>query len=368
MAKTMADSVQELKDKGYKPCPNCGAYYNPAEPNVKDWHCRSCGADLSHSPNEATGVRVSDEELVKQFSELTTKANLLKNLAIVFIVGVIILWIAVHPLLGVVSAIVAAVLYFMSNKASKKAKTYLANNITRDILSSVFDDCIYAAGQRLPNKLLREADFISSWDVSGGSDLISAKYKGHPINFSDIHLSEEVESRDSDGNTTTSYETRFKGQWMILELEHEVSAKLRLRENAERTGKLSRIILGDRKEGKSDVQTESEEFNKRFQILTEDPHNAFYILTPHFIEFILSADDAANAQTFLCFFENRVHIACNTGRDSFELKKSDGANLDAIRERMKSELSYITSIVDELLKNEYLFSIENKEKEDTALA
>ena len=69
----------------------------------------------------------------------------------------------------------------------------------------------------------------------------------------------------------------------------------------------------------------------------------------------MSADDAANTRTYLSFVENRVHIACYTGKDSFELQKNDGANLDAVRSRMKSELRYITSIADELLKNEYLF-------------
>lgn len=69
----------------------------------------------------------------------------------------------------------------------------------------------------------------------------------------------------------------------------------------------------------------------------------------------MSADDAADTRTYLSFVENRVHIACYTGKDSFELQKNDGANLDAIRARMKSELRYITSIADELLKNEYLF-------------
>ena len=40
---TMNGNVEELKAQGYQPCPGCGAYYNPADPNVKDWHCSNCG-------------------------------------------------------------------------------------------------------------------------------------------------------------------------------------------------------------------------------------------------------------------------------------------------------------------------------------
>ncbi len=351
---TMNGTVEELKAQGYKPCPGCGAYYNPADPKVKDWHCSNCGTDLNLSPEEAAAVRLSDAELAGQLSSLNKKANTMKILALVCAIGIFVLWL-IHPLIGAAMFIPAAVFAVLSAKAGSKAKTLLANNITRDILSEGFDECIYAADYRLPDETLREAALIPNWDLATGSDLISAKYRGHTINFSDIELSEEVEREDSDGNTSTSYETKFKGQWMILELGRAVPAKLRLRENIERTGKLSRKLFGERIENKDDVKTENEAFNKRFQILTEDEHSAFYILTPHFMEFIMSADDAANTRTYLSFVENRVHIACYTGKDSFELQKNDGANLDAVRSRMKSELRYITSIADELLKNEYLF-------------
>lgn len=363
MAKTMADEVQNLLLKGYKPCPNCGVYFNPADPKVKDWHCSNCQADLTLPPEEAAKARISDAELSSQLTALHKKANTLKILALVCVIGVFVLWI-VHPLLGASAFIPAAVFAVLSAKAGSKTKNLLANNITRDILSQVFEKCIYSAEHCLPDELLREAALIPKWDMATGSDLISAKYKGHTINFSDIELSEEIEREDSDGNTSTSYETKFKGQWMILELEREVPAKLRLRENLERSGKLSKKLFGERYKDKSDVQTENAEFNKRFQILTEDPHSAFYILTPHFMEFILSADDAANTRTYLCFFENRVHIACYTGKDSFELRKNDGANLDQLRARMKMELRYITSIADELLKNEYLFGHTGEEVRD----
>lgn len=354
MANTMHHKIQNLQAQGYKPCPGCGAYYNPAEPGVKDWHCSNCGVDLTLSSEEAAKARLSDMELSNQLMTLNKKADTMKILALVCVVGIFVLWL-IHPLIGAAAFIPAAVFAVMSASAGSKAKNLLANNITRDILMEVFDECIYAAEYCLPAETLREAALIPNWDTVTGSDLISAKYKGHTINFSDIELSEKVEREDSDGNTSTTHETKFKGQWMILELDRAVPAKLRLRENMERSGKISKKIFGERIENKSDVKTENEAFNKRFQILTEDAHSAFYILTPHFMEFILSADDAANTHTYLCFIEDRVHIACDTGKDSFELQKNDGANLEQIRMRMRSELRYITRVADELLKNEYLF-------------
>lgn len=361
MAEKVGDSVQDLLAKGFKPCPNCGAFYNPEEPNVEEWRCSNCGVDLSLTKEEAALQRLSDNELVAELSALNKKAGTAKTLAIVCVVAfLVLLGIRAWPL-GIAAFIGAAVFGVLYSRSSNKAKTLLSNNITRDIMSEVFDEVIYAANMRFPDETLREAALIPNWDRANGSDLVAAKYKGHTINFCDIELEEEVQREDSDGNTSTSYVTKFKGQWLVCELGREVPAKLRLRENAERSGKLSKKIFGERIGNKSDVKTENEVFNERFQILTEDPHSAFYILTPHFMELILNADDTANTHTYLSFLENRVHILCHTGRDSFELQKNDGANLDMIRARMRGELNYITSVLDELLKNEYLFGCTKEE-------
>jgi hypothetical protein len=303
--------------------------------------------------------RQSDQELASQISSLQRRATLTKVLAVLLAICLIICFqTGVWPV-GILALIAACACAFMSAIASGKAKTLLADNITRDVLSGVFDDCTYDHAHHLPNQSLREAALVDNWDIASGSDLISGKYKGHSVQFSDVELSEEIEQEDDEGHTNTTYETKFKGQWMILELERAVPAPLRLRENMERSSKLSKKIFGERHKSKSDVETENVEFNKRFQILTEDAHNAFYILTPHFMEFIMKADAAANTVTNLCFIENRVHIALHTGMFSFEIKKNDGNNIDALRARMKSDLSYLTSIVDELLKNKYLFGKES---------
>jgi hypothetical protein len=140
----------------------------------------------------------------------------------------------------------------------------------------------------------------------------------------------------------------------VLEAKKPLAHMLRLRERKQRK-------LGDGyKKTKDDVDTENEAFNAKFEILTSDPHTAFYVLTPHFMEAIVAADERANARTYLCFMGSKIHIAVDTGRDSFEAKRgADIKNLPALRERIKGEVKYITEIADELLQNKYLFGEEN---------
>ena len=181
-----------------------------------------------------------------------------------------------------------------------------------------------------------------------GSDFVKGKYKGFPVEFCDIAI-KEVYTK-SDGDTTTSL--IFKGQWLEISLNKQLSSAVYL---AERIG--SNTITGSGK--MQEVKTENDAFNKKYQILAEDPHMAFYVLTPHFMEYITAADRAADSVTYFCFKGSRVRVAMGSKdneRDLFELGKlKKNTNLNWVRSKVKSDLQYITGTLDELLKNEYLF-------------
>lgn len=65
---------------------------------------------------------------------------------------------------------------------------------------------------------------------------------------------------------------------------------------------------------------DSEEFNDRFCVKTKVPGEAFYILTPHMMEYILEMADKANGWVYMAFLRSgKIQIAVNTNRDIFEL-------------------------------------------------
>jgi hypothetical protein len=186
---------------------------------------------------------------------------------------------------------------------------------------------------------IEAANLISGWNRFNGNDYIRGMYRGRQIELSDIHL--EHETKNEKGGTVTK--TAFKGQWITCRLAKELPAALRLREGAGA--------------GKGGAETENAAFNNKYQILADDPHYMFYVLTPHFMEHIIAADAAANARTYFCFAGETAHIAVHSGRDAFEIPADKAAwNNPAIaRERIKSEMKYVTDILDELLRNDYLF-------------
>jgi hypothetical protein len=260
-----------------------------------------------------------------------------------------------QPFVMVGGGALSACLIAITSHHKKRLKSLVSNNIVRGVLSDTFDLTHYAPGCHIGQSTITESALIQrNWNTLSGSDLVEGSYKGVRFRFSDIHL--EMVTRSKNGKR---HVTVFKGQWLIIELSKVLPWSLQLR---------SRTAVGKRI--KSDIETENIEFNKKFQIKCGDPHTAFYILTPHFMEYIMSAKNKANrqsqlrtnAQTHMNFSGQSVQIALHNGRDLFEpcsrrLFAKD--NIAALRKQMQWDADYITGIIDELLLNENLFKKEN---------
>jgi hypothetical protein len=219
---------------------------------------------------------------------------------------------------------------------------------------------------------MSSAELIEGWDRANeiaygttleftGSDYLKGKYKGCEVECCDFEVTKLTRKTeiDSDGQLTKSeeYETLFKGQWMSCQLRKPVPGKVRVCETASRaTLSPLRFIAGERARAiKGDVETENTAFNEKFQIL-DDGHSALLILTPHFMEYVLSTDSKAHGRTRRCFSGDRVHIAVHNRKDLFEVKKKKELNnIPALKERIQGELKYLTDILDELFQNDNLF-------------
>lgn len=303
-------------------------------------------------------VLLSEEELRRELTALARKNKCFSAAAVIaFVVAAAMILLGftqgISLLLCVPFIVVGGVFLCLNNATRRKLKGYLSSHIVYGVLNEVFELKTYQPNAGISGSVIRSAGLIDTWDRVQGSDYVEGKYRNLDVCFSDVHLEKEEVHVDSKGHTTTSWVTKFKGLWLTCRLNRPIPYKLRIRENAER------MLLGGYAKSRSDVETENIEFNQKFQILTSDPHTAFYVLTPHFMEYIVSADRSAQGRMYLCFSGDVVHIAIHTNQDAFELKAGENvADLDGVRARVRSEVKYVTDILDELRKNEYLFSEE----------
>ena len=325
-------------------CPACGWSLKG-----EGRRCDVCGAQPGPD-GEILGSRLSEAELAARLRSARRAVVLARVFIPVSIIAAFIAFVLQLWAVAVLCLLAAAFCAVLNFSYGSRIKHLVAVNVVRDALGEVFDVEIYNPNRHISSSAVSGADLVRDWNESGGSDFVRGKYKGVGFEFSDIRLVDVQEITDSEGNTTTSRTTRFKGQWIVLETKKAFGHAVRLRERSQR--KLS----GSYKKTRSDVETENQAFNAKFEILTRDPHTAFYILTPHFMEAIAAADERAQARTYLCFREDQVHVAVDTGRDSFEVKRgADIRDIPALRARIQGEIRYIMEIVDELLQNKYLF-------------
>ena len=99
---------------------------------------------------------------------------------------------------------------------------------------------------------------------------------------------------------------------------------------------------------KSTVTMDNEQFSKRFCVRADNPQEAYYILTPNMMEYIISMADKSGGIVYISFLRNgKMHVAVKSGRDFFELGKSN-ANVEQLRQKFLDELRWFTDIVDTL--------------------
>lgn len=250
----------------------------------------------------------------------------------------------------VIIAIISAIII------SGPKKSYVdnfKNYFVKRTLEKIFTDLQYNPDRGIPESVISGTGMMYTGDRYTTNDLILGKYKN--INFmqSDVHIEEEHESTDSDGHTTTYYVTIFQGRWMIFDFNKTFKANVEVCEKGF-SGNQANTLFGKSKYQK--VKMESEEFNKKFRVYAQDPHDAFYIITPSLMEKIKRLEAANKGKLFLGFCNNQLHVGIHDGSDSFEPGSCfSKINEEEIMNRMSTDVSKITMFVDELELDNDLF-------------
>lgn len=291
-------------------------------------------------------VNLNDEELAQQLTQLAKK-NWTFYAAIVGGLLAIILGFATSQVFFCIIgfAILFVTIFVFSSKASKRRKL-ITDNVITGTLHEIFNTETYEPNGHLDRKEIEDTGLVDDWNDMYGDDYFKGSYKGMNIRFSDIKLNKvETDGTDEDATQTTT--RKFAGQWIVCSTKRHLDNRLRVMERY-------KTISGGYSKSLSDVETENADFNNKYQILTDDPHTAFLILTPQFMEFINYADTVAEGQIRLCFTGDVLYFTIDNGKNLFSAP-SIANDVNAIRESIRKDALYLTNILDELLKNDYLF-------------
>ena len=203
--------------------------------------------------------------------------------------------------------------------------------------NKVFTDLSYAHDAEMPYTIPNSTGTLYMGDRYSSNDYTIAKYKNIPFSQADIHIEDKYE--DSKGHT--HYSTLFRGRYITFDFNKNFDKKLLVASKNFHTDKHDQSL--------KKIELESVNFNKSFDIYAQDGFEAYYLLDPAVMERIEKLSNLYGGNIFICFFENKIHIAINNNVDSFE-PPSPKNPIDEAKEFQKvmNDIKVVTDIVDEI--------------------
>ncbi len=220
-----------------------------------------------------------------------------------------------------------------SNKNVKKIKE-LSNDFkqiyVRNELEKVFPNSKYffdkgfTEQEVINSKLLRNQDRFSS------EDMVTGMFENVSFRCSDVH---QKDVRKSGKNKKVV--TVFQGRLYEFDFFKNFKYNLLL---------LQPILFGPFLNYKR-VKLESVHFNSELMVFAKDEHEAFYILTPHFMERLLVLDRKYKDKISFSFIDNKLYIAVDNRVDNFDFrpfKPVDSNLIESYLDEFKDMKEFIT--------------------------
>ena len=289
---------------------------------------------------------MTNKELESQIQSLRSKELIFKILTYACGAGMILMLITGMIPIAIIMLVASLACGYQLSSATSTLKKTLSDNIIGSVIKEVLgDDVEYNPwGKINPGSMV----FPFSYNTTAGSDHIKAVYNGLNIELGDIELIDEQETTDENGQTEKNQITHFKGQWLTCDFGKELAGEVYISEWGKK----------DRKLMKSNVTMDNEQFSKRFCVRADVPQEAYYILTPHMMEYILTMADKSGGTVYMSFLRNgKMHVAVKTERDFFELGKGN-ADVGELRQKFSEELRWFTDMIDTLRVEDTLYKKE----------
>lgn len=244
------------------------------------------------------------------------------------------------------------IMYIKSKVNGKDIETFhkeFKNVFVLKSLQNIFEDVNYIPEKGFSEEFVDKIGMIDTGDSYSSNDYIFGKYKNITFEQSDIHIAERHEEEDKDGKKETEWVTTFMGRLMIFDFNKNFKANIQV------TNWLFSANTLPWNKKFSKVRMEDNEFNNLFAVFAESEHEAFYILTPHFMKKIKELTSKLKCGIMLGFVDNKLHIAVDNYKDSFEYNVFRPINEKEIEESITKDIKLITDFVDELNLDNDLF-------------
>lgn len=268
-----------------------------------------------------------------------------------------------HAFIGIALAILGTILtcaialaiIFNENHTIKYSLVYQA-------IKKYFEPEIYLAYRKIPEDIISEADIADEWDTASASDYIYGAWKECTFEFADISLrGRELKSEKP--------KTIFSGQLFVIETNLALESPICIRE---RLQPLSTEMYEGLKNSDRFFLTGNEKFDRQFDvrlgnsrcvsgfeagtngISPSQQRQKAHEIVDAIAQDIIEADSFAVSRTTMRFSGNRLYLAIENNRDTFELSRSnmfellrgDFKQINMLRQRFDEELQNMSMYLD----------------------
>ena len=234
----------------------------------------------------------------------------------------------------IVGVLIAGLGEWLKSKSKGAADRQVYNTIVPDVVNAVFDN---VQMEPAPHLLNAEDTNIPLPDHThcSGSGYVRGTYQGLTTELCTVRLTDVKEfQREETGLWEKNEQVVYAGQWMLCELGREFPTWLTIWPR----GKLDKLF------NSRTIKTENEDFNKKFNLSSDDEQEALRILNPSRMERLMKLADTSFGK-FGINTDGRLYIAAHCDRGFFDPGKGR-EKPDALRQRYTRELKWFTEVID----------------------
>jgi len=276
---------------------------------------------------------------------ITIKCNIAIAIAVVSLVSVF--WVGLFS----IPVLIADLVFYLADiyPGIKEYRKYCKNIVVKSALEDVFEELEYDFSGGIPEEKIKELEMMCLGNRYYTNDLIKGSYRGVHFEQADVKI-QNVTSNGKHTSTTTY----FEGRWIILDFNKNFRSDLMIRESDFSYAKKTGGFFSD-KEKMQKINFEDIQFNKMFSVYAVDPHEAFYIVTPRFMQMITEVNESIKGSMLFCFCQNKLHIGLNNGKDAFEIPLFKPLDVSEITAKTQADAKIVTDFIDELSLNEVIY-------------
>lgn len=280
-------------------------------------------------------------ELERKRIKAQTIGNIIKLLEGLTSIACAVAFISGAAMIGVVAVIVLAVIALIYKVTIKPMvddyKLSFKDAVVKPALEEFLSDLDYRPTESIPYPDILASRLFPAHTECSGNDLIKAKYRDLSFTQSNVTMLDEREvmgDPENGGVTTTEKVVVFSGTLMMMDFDAFSDEPVAVRR---RSGK----------PGKNDILTESDAFNKLFRIDAKDAVSALRILTPPVLKGFINASEKLKCPLEAAFRNDKLYITLANG-DTLEANETGTRTINEQRERIKTEMQDILSVVDNI--------------------